>query len=314
MAAALLLFWVYGKTRVDRPRILTPMPDRIAKPPAMPADVSLPFFAYGIFKPGQLGFLVVRDAVDRREEGSIRGELRERDGLAILDAEGSDSVPGYLLTFAGHASTGAYEHIATIEPEHQYRWAIESVATLGGSRRANVLIARSPRRGSTALDREWDGRQDPLFTTALMVVEDVVESWRGKAQHPEDMEPFFHLQMAYLLLWSALERYTAFRYGLGGEVWQRVRRIAEEPAFHEGLQKHVRQPEELFSAQSPKDKVRLDIADPEASVDYLYQMRSNIAHRGKGVGRDVDRVLRALDVLVPTFRLMLESAFKEARA
>jgi hypothetical protein len=128
------------------------------------------------------------------------------------------------------------------------------------------------------------------------------------------MEPFFHLQMAYLLLWSSIERYTAFRYGLGGDVWQRVKRLAEEPAFHQGLQGFVGQSEELFRVQSPKNKVRLDREDPAASVDYLYQMRSNIAHRGKGVGQDVDRVLRALDVLLPTFGLVLASAFKEAES
>jgi hypothetical protein len=279
----------------------------------MPSDVSLPLFAYGVFRRGQLGFLLVRHAVQRVDEASVEGELRERDGLALLDEGAVGHVAGELLTFATTASPRAYERIASIEPEHQYVWTEKDVSTATGMQRANVLAGRSPRKGSAVLDRDWDGRRDPLFTDALDVVKDTVDAWRGHGG-PEDMRSFFGIQMAYLLLWSCIERYTAFRYGLGAEVWQRVKRLATEAAFQQGLRTYAPggAPDDLYRVHRPKERVRLDPDDPAGSVDYLYQMRSNIAHRGKAVPRDVERVLRAVDVLLPTFKTVLKSAFEEA--
>jgi hypothetical protein len=158
--------------------------EQVIKEPSMPGDTTLPFFAYGIFKPGQLGFLLLRERVASIEAGSIKGDLCERDGLAILDARGADTATGSLLSFVGPGATGAYGNIASIEPEHQYRWAVMDVATAKGPRKANVLVGKSPHKGSAPLDREWDGRQDPLFTTALDVVRDVVASWRDKSRDP----------------------------------------------------------------------------------------------------------------------------------
>ncbi len=63
-------------------------------------DVDLPFFAYGMFKHGELGWLRIRDFVSRLERSAVvTGELLERDGLVILDVQASDSAPGMVVYF-----------------------------------------------------------------------------------------------------------------------------------------------------------------------------------------------------------------------
>ena len=49
-----------------------------------PSDSNLPFFAYGLFRPGQLGYLRLKPHVGRVESGwSLHGNLLDRDGLPI---------------------------------------------------------------------------------------------------------------------------------------------------------------------------------------------------------------------------------------
>ena len=51
----------------------------------LPSDTSLPFFSYGLFKPGQLGFLGLGNFVESVElDVNLSGILKERDGLPLL--------------------------------------------------------------------------------------------------------------------------------------------------------------------------------------------------------------------------------------
>ena len=65
-----------------------------------PADTSLPFFAYGIFKPKQLAYSKIRNHVD--EEMLINAEvnygMKIRDGVPILiDKEGRGHTNGFIF-------------------------------------------------------------------------------------------------------------------------------------------------------------------------------------------------------------------------
>jgi len=54
-----------------------------------PADINNPFFAYGIFRPGQLGFFQLKELVsDIIEASQVAGSLLLRDGLPIIDPSG----------------------------------------------------------------------------------------------------------------------------------------------------------------------------------------------------------------------------------
>ena len=270
-----------------------------------PERKDVPFFAYGVFRPGQLAFHRLKPFIAVVRGASIQGELRERDGLPILDPDGSGTVSGSLLAFRPEAGTDAYQAIVNLEPDHQYRWDTRLVDGAA----ANVLVGKSPKEGSVPAEQEWDGRNDPLFTVALDIVR---ETTNANRKFEWDLKPLFRLEMAYLLLWSAIERYLSLRYSLGGSVVAKIRKLADEPAFGEALAELKLTPRELFRADQPRKRVRLDASDPNGCVDYYYQVRSNLAHRGKAVVADHDRVVSALTELSSIFERVLARGFADA--
>jgi hypothetical protein len=136
----------------------------------------------------------------------------------------------------------------------------------------------------------------------------VEETLNSNGQFEWNLKPLFRLQMAYLLLWSAIERYVSLRYHLGDKVTEKVKHLAKEQAFVEGLKQAVKETREVFRSDRPDQKETLDAKFPGGSLNYYYQIRSNITHRGKGVVRDHHRVLEALEQLCPVFRGVLAAA------
>ena len=277
-----------------------------------PTNIDLPFFAYGIFKPGQLAFFQLKEMVKTTiEPATIRGQLLMRDGLLIMDLGQEGTVNGALLEFNPDMRHEAYERISLMEPDKQYRWEKAMV----GQELANVLVGKSPRKGSVSYDEiDWNGWEDPLFTAALEVVEEIINSQDAKFDW--NMKPLFRLQMAYLLLWSSIERYASLRYHLGtGKVSEKVEQIAKnEPAFAVSLQKHVIENRVLFRADSPNEKVELNPQKPVASIRYYYQVRSNITHRGKGIHSDFYILKDSITELLAIFCDVIKVAEQEARS
>lgn len=271
----------------------------------------LPFFAYGLFKPGQLGFLRLRELVVHSElDCALRGALLERDGLPIVDEEGGDEIRGSLIFFDERKVVEAYLSIRELEPDKHYRWGVGDVKANQGIQKANVLFGRRPSKGSSPVKQlDWDGKEDPLFTSALEVVQEIGEQ---NMRLESDLKPLFRLQMAYLLLWSAIERYVSFRYHLGSDVYAKVKKLAEEEAFVVGLREQVSGRRTLYRADKPGEEEVLDVSRPSKSLSYYYQVRSNITHRGKAVERDFDTLRDSLEELHKIFRTVLDAAFREA--
>lgn len=270
-----------------------------------PERQGLPFFAYGVFRPGQLAFHRLKPFVEAVRVACVRGELRVRDGLPILDPDCDGTVTGSLLPFRSPVAADAYQAIVDLEPDRQYRWDERSV----DGAPANVLVGKSPKKGSVVAEGTWDGRRDPLFTVALEVVR---ETLAANEQFEWNLKPMFRLQMAYLLLWSAIERYVSLRYSLGDAVMAKIRNLASEPAFRDGLAKMQPKCRDVYRADKPAERIRLDANDPLACVEYYYQVRSNLVHRGKAVLADHERVKLSLEELACIFPQVLERGFADA--
>jgi hypothetical protein len=272
----------------------------------VPVDLDRPFFSYGIFRPGQLAYFQLRDLVSRAESAQARGTLLLRDGLPIADPAGHGYIIGTLLTFGSGQAAIAYERVTRMEPDRHYRW---HRAELDGVI-ANMLVGKSPKRGSVPCeDVEWNGWSDPLLTTALDVVQ---ETLAGSKEFEWDLKPLFRLQMAYLLLWSSIERYVSLRYHLGEDVMAKISRLAGEPAFAESLRGNVTGTRTIYRTDRPVDREILDPGSPGKSLNYYYQVRSNITHRGKGVVQDHKVLVRCLEELLVIFREVLKVARQEA--
>ena len=280
--------------------------------PAMPlpADPALPLFAYGLFKPGQLGFASLREHITEVvSRAYVPGALFERDGVPLFDGEQHKvEVCGALISFKSESARTAYERIARLEPEKQYRWETRKT-TIGVE--ANLLVAKSLKGAHQIDDSEWDGRRDPHFNQAL----NLVESVRSKSDGNHGMgsvERLLELQMAYMLLWTSIERYTSLRYHLRKKVMAKIRHMADEPAFQNALKKHVSCQREVYSTDAGKP-AKLSPDDPKASLMYYYQVRSNISHRGKALMTDADLLQKCITELLAIFRETLRMAFEDCR-
>lgn len=270
----------------------------------IPENPILPFFAYGVFKPGELAFLQIKNFVKSCSRGAIQGTLLIRDGLPILSLEERHGeVVGSLIQFRAEAGKDAYRHIAALEPDNQYQWKTVVVDDCN----ANCLVGRSPSKGSAWSPYEWSGREDPLFKEALDVV---AETLKNNSQFDYDLKPLFRLEMAYLLLWTCIERYASLRYHLGDKATKKVMNLAEEPAFRAALLKYVSERRAVQRADKPTEKCVLDANFPSKAMAYYYQLRSNLVHRGKGVSDDHERLEKSLRELLAIFKETLAAAFK----
>lgn len=287
----------------------------------LPDDTTLPMFSYGLFKPGQLGYFRIEDTVEETITAKAEGKLYERDGVPVLVEHGTGQVSGEILEFASKDAESGYESIVEIEPEKQYRWAERDIYTDGESCRANILLGRNPTRGTAEIQtNDWDGSNDPIFSDALEVVEEIINS--DAKFDRENKKPFFQLQMAYLLLWSSIERYISLRYGLRGfggdiSIRDKLKQMAKEPGFEKGLKNceledHQRQ--RIVRADRPEGDECLDPEDPVGSIDYYYQIRSNLSHRGKSAPVDFNTLQCSLEQLYRIFRFdVLEDAFNREK-
>jgi len=300
-------------------------------PPAfIPDDISLPFFAYGVFQPGQLGFLRLKGFVSHVHDACANGALYERDGLPLFVPGQGGPVHGKVLFFTEGTASEAYLKVAELEPRKVYCWTKVCYSEKGNPQegvpgaQANVLKGRSPEKGSSDIHlSKWDGRCDPLFTTALDMVEETWDQYgrerpQRNREDTEDvvMKALFKLQMAYSLLWSSIERYTGLRHGLSKGPDERNKLLADEPAFRKALTDHVKGERCVFDVRDPKDKSVLQPDKPDKSIKYYYQVRCNSVHRGKGgfaVSRDFEILSQSLKELLTIFRDVKDTAFEEAK-
>ena len=270
----------------------------------LPIDTTLPFFAYGIFKPGQLCHSRIQDHVEKFIPAWVSGMLMERDGIPLLVLCNDDSnVKGFVIHFKLGEERDAYKKIIGIEPDEVYYWGKVRI----DDSIANVLLGKKVGRGSSYIEHinEWDGRNDPFFKQGLEEVESILQA---NQEFDWDFRALLRLQMAYALLWTALERYAGLKYHLGKEVNRKVYQIADEICFSNALRKHVTQPRELFSS-TDLTRFKLDPNDPLKSIKYYYQVRCNSIHRGKAVIRDFDTMKSSLAELLAIFKEILAESF-----
>jgi hypothetical protein len=142
----------------------------------LPKNTSLPFFAYGLFKPGQLCYPRIKNFVDKTIEGTVKGILKERDGIPLL-VKSNDSeteVKGSLIHFQNKKEVEAYQRIIDIEPGKVYCW---KEIRVNSKLIANALFGKNPSKGASYLEDvlEWDGKSDPLFNQGLKEVETILK-------------------------------------------------------------------------------------------------------------------------------------------
>ena len=272
-------------------------------PVNFPKNPSLPFFTYGIFKPGQIAYSRIEKYVDESFPCQINYRMLIRDGVPLISPDESihSKTEGVLIKFKEKSSKKAYKTICITEPKELYEWKVIKV----GDIKANVLVGKNHNIGSSYFEGDYgyyDGKEDPFFDEAIRVVEKELE---GEFNGMGDMEGLLKLQMAYILLWTSIERYCTLKYDIFGS---KINKLSKDWLFRKGLNRYVHEKRTVFSAEDLREYT----LDPEKhyhSVRYYYTIRCNVAHRGKAIYSDEKMLRQSLEELLNIFKDMLDDTF-----
>ena len=263
---------------------------------SLPQDLSLPLFVYGSLKPGMPAFESISKLVlNDPESAQVVGALYLRDGLPLLFLNGSKkNIKGYVLKFDPKAS--GYEQVCAFEPKTQYQWT--TFETTSGLL-VNVLTGKNIQQGNAVESDfcEWQLKDDPAFGEGLPVVRSVMNEIFANKQWTL-WEKFFRSQMAYLLLWSIVERMATLCIGTNVNPTKRVNMLHSLKGMDALIEKNVKRRDWVSDSRDPTITFELNSTNPSDSFKYYYQVRSNLSHRGKAVPNELEKVEGSLPELL----------------
>lgn len=264
---------------------------------SLPSNNSLPLFVYGALKPGMPAFARLCPYVDGQpRKTKVAGELFVRDGLPLLFLNNHENVDGFLLSWKSSQEEIAYQLLCDFEPDKHYEW--KEVTTTSGEH-VNLLVAKYQSKGNPQplFSQNWKLTDDPAFGEGLTVVRKSLEDLKSNDSWSE-WERFFKAQMAYLLLWSILERLSALCFGASKEPHHRVNLLHELSGMTELVSKYVKRKDSVSDSRNPNNIYKLDADNPKKCFQYYYQIRCNLSHRGKAVQNEVEKVQLSLEELL----------------
>ncbi|MCQ2737596.1 MAG: hypothetical protein MJ224_03220 [archaeon] len=272
----------------------------------MPKNTDLAFFAYGILKPGQLAYPNIKDYVSEKNQTKIKYSMLHRDGIPILlnnDRRYGETM-GYILSFNNNKK--AYEQICQTISNKLYEWGTIEIE----NKTVNVLFGKDPEKGSNEIENyidsiNFDGKNDPLFNEGIQVIKKNLKSTDFFME-----EGFFELQMNYMLLWSAIDRYCKLRYNQESEHKNRIK-LSEEKIFREALNKYAKNKRRAIYNTDTLERRTFTIKNPKFCINYYYTLRCNIVHRGKTSIGDIKMLAKATNELLDIFEYILDKTFKD---
>jgi len=270
----------------------------------LPTDLSLPLFVYGLLKPGMPGYELIRPFVaGKPTKSSVVGQLFVRDGLPLLVLNDYARVNGFTLKWNPGQESVAYQSVCKFEPDKHYAW---TTVTLNSGESANALEVRYRNKGNVEPigAMTWTLTDDPAFGPGLDVVEQAVA--RLAEENLDPWSQFFQAQMAYLLLWSIVERLSALCSGPALDPMKRIDRLHQLPGMADIVRSVVTRTDKVTDSRNPDQSIRLDRDNPRNCFRYYYQVRSNLSHRGKGIHKEFDKVNDSLQEMLSITKQFIE--------
>lgn len=294
-------------------------------------NYELPFFAYGIFKKGEIAYYKIKNVIkEEPQEAFCKGMLYEKDGVPIFANFGNEKIRG-TLTYFKNPQEG-YALINSIEPFNLYCWS--EIWTTKGIK-VNILIARQsivsnddsmaeykmpgakPRH-----DEEWHCSKDPLFVHGMDFLrkrffDKIIEE--EPLLHGEESsryEGVFLMQMAYTFLWSIIDRHNTLKYALTSkDIAVKNKKLANDKDFIKTtalLKGHFLTKDDSKVVDSTtgesasfKPKQQHYETESEAIIKYYYGIRNNAVHRGKvSTDRDNNDLMRLKDSFLELYAIM----------
>lgn len=272
----------------------------------LPRDTSLPFFAYGFFKKGELAYNLIKDCVDGEPKSdSVKGKLHNKDGIPIFskDSTSSKVILGNIIRFK---TDFGYCEICSIEPRKLYKW--DTITTIDGVR-ANILVARRNEVDGAIRYVEgnrlnWQSKNDALFDYGMKYLDkeyfDLIVTGLRKTKE-NDFYDYFDLQMAYVFLWTIVDRYCTLKYKLpSSKLNKKYEKFSGDCLFSECyeelLKTEIKLPR-VINSSSYYSSENADLTEAQNFLNNLYTIRNNAVHRGKTLFKDVELLKKAFLIL-----------------
>ncbi len=277
----------------------------------LPSDTTLPYFAYGALKNGEIAWNQISKFVQEVHEEVLPGfKIGIVDGTAYGIPHLLGAIRGDLIQFEDAAA--AYERISIFEglfdPKPRYEWTVVTIR----ERPVNMLKARLIPQRYEHTDF-WTVADDAVFSEGLRwihnrlsaLVGPLREGILGYREKDKYWSDYFMLQSVYLFQWGFHERLEVYRLGATKDdkpgtpgyvpirrtMGDRRREMAQDPDFVKALSmvdfdknlavRGYRHPHN-FGSRTETDPLKA-----------WYELRNNISHHGKGSEHELAKVLRA---------------------
>lgn len=279
------------------------------KPVSPPDDLNKPFFAYGVFKKGQLAHSKIEDYVESVDDDAEIENcmMMIRDGIPLISNEKAEgyTTKGHIIWFLDEYR--AYKIISDTEPEDLYEWGKTTVKGV----EVNVLYGKNPQDGSYPYENDngiyvdnFEGTLDPLFSDDLF---DLLE-YESNNLKDDDCD-IFRLQMCYMMLWSAIDRYCILKYDSINYQSDNLKKLSEDPVFRESVdESDLPSHNQIYSAKDAKEWEWREWSY-FSKLYFYYVVRCNVVHRGKDRQTNIGILHESLDELLCVFRKVIDKTF-----
>ena len=268
-----------------------------------------PYFAYGIFKKGQLAHSKIKDCVDKIEIDEIPRKMLIKDGIPLIINEYSEKITkGHKIYFKGDMAKEAYKRISDTEPEKIYKWDTIYI----GDEEFNLLVGIN--RGGTfeyvdehkKYSDDFDGLKDPFFSGVTEFIRNELQNLKL-----DDDNYIFKIQMYYMLIWSAIDRYCSLKYDVSSDQGYYLFELSNDEIFNDALDDLDLKGRNKIQSARDGGNFYYNLSRSNYIVNFYYTIRSNVVHRGKEAGNRIDELENSLDDLLNIFDYMIEKTFAD---
>ncbi|EKD27120.1 MAG: hypothetical protein ACD_79C00865G0001 [uncultured bacterium] len=279
---------------------------------AIPKNPNISFFDYGLFKPGEIGYLQISDYVeDVISNVSITGDLLDRGGIPVLDDDGLGKVNGFIIIFKKEFSKFAYEKILSEDLKQFYKW--KSLKTYIESHQITIehnVLCKISKKNSFNLIKEgsWQGNRSSLFKEGLETVKEYIDSTKS---FNLDERCFVKLQMAYFLLWTIIDFHVFLRYQNLSDSKLKLQCLADDKIFNSAFKSVVKDNRFFYNIFHSEEYI-LNPGDVLSSLEYYYQQLLSMNSQWDFSSHNFTCLKKSLNELYNVFVKVKYQSFKDS--
>ena len=149
----------------------------------------------------------------------------------------------------------------------------------------------------------YDGHDDPFFYRVPKFIHDELDNIKY------DENFIFRIQMYYILLWSAIERYSKLKYDVSNREADYLNALAKDKVYRDAFKiVDPKNMDPIHAANNAREYI-FNKNNQNNIINYYYTIRCNVAHRGKELRNNSIILKKSLNDLLDIFDLMINMTF-----